>query len=238
MPPIPQRSPSLLDEFSDGPSDIVYADLKKMKRAQPGLGTEVWGKHRPAPAGSLACSPGKEPSRKLSDEDQNRPNSTGSAPSGVKPDQSSTMPYTSLGYPFPESSEALGSRATTWRQGFLKLSHEAQSSSEASSTDTYQLVETSGLQQEGRDRPDQKSSTYEQIPTCWYGTAKLPYPGVSSTYSQLSGPMDCGYEKISGTSQRPEPGNTYEQIPATKNKDTGRAHKVSSLGGGEGDTCL
>lgn len=138
------------------------------------------------------------------------------------------MPYTSLGFTLPPSSEALGSRATTWRQGFLKLSHEAQSSSEASSTDAYQLVGTAGLREEGRGRPDQGGSTYEQIPNCWHGTAELPSPGVSSTYSQLSGPMDCGYEKISSTSQSPQPGNTYEQIPASKNKDTGRVHKVSS----------
>lgn len=233
MPPIPQRSPSLLDESSAGPSDVIYTDLKKMNRAQLGLGTEVWGRHKPVPAGSLACSPGREPSRKLSEEDQNRPNSPGPAPSGVKPDQGSTMPYTSLGFPLSPSSEALGSRATSWRQGFLKLSHEAQSSSEASSPDTCQLVETSGLRQEGRDRPDQRGSTYEQIPTCWHGTSKLPYTGVSPTYSQLSVPMDYGYEKISGTSKLPELGNTYEQIPATKNKDTGRVHKVSSLNGWE-----
>ncbi|GAB1294226.1 SH2 domain-containing protein 7 [Apodemus speciosus] len=205
VPPIPQRSPSLLDESSAGPSDIIYADLKKMNQAQLGLGTE--------------------PSRKLSDEDQNGPNSPGPAPSGVKPEQGSTMPYASLGFPLPPSSEALGSRAMTWRQGFLKLSHEAQSSSEASSTDAHQLVETPGLRQEGGDRADQRDSTYEQIPSCWRGTAKLAYPGVSPTYSQLSGPVDYGYEKISRTSQLPEPGNTYEQIPAAKNKDTGRVHK-------------
>lgn len=231
VPPIPQRSPSLLDESSAGPSDVIYTDPKKINRAQLGLGTEMWGTHRPAAAGSLACSPSREPSRKLSDEDQNKPNSQGPAPSGMKPDQGSTMPYTPLGFSLPPSSEAPGSRATTWRQGFLKLSHETQSSSEASPSDAYQLVETSGLQ-EGKDRPDQRGSTYEQIPTCWHGSAKLSYPGVSPTYSQLAGPMDYGYEKISGTSKLPEPGNTYEQIPAAKNKDTGRMHKVSSLRGG------
>ncbi|XP_021028048.1 SH2 domain-containing protein 7 [Mus caroli] len=223
VPPIPRRSPSLLDESSAGSSDVIYTDLRKINRAQLGLGTEVWGTLRPASAGSLACSPGREPSGKLSDEDQNKPNSLGPAPSGMKPDQGSTMPYTSLGFSLPPSSETLGSRATTWRQGFLKMSHEAQSSSEASSTDTYHLVETPGLQQEARDRPDQRGSPYEQIPTCWHGTAKLSYPGVSPTYSQQSGPMDYGYEKISA--KLPEPGNTYEQIPAAKNKDTGRVHK-------------
>lgn len=231
MPPIPQKSSSLLDDSSAGPSGIVYSELKKMNRAQLGPGAEVWGRHRPAPAGNLASSPGREPSRKLSDEDQNKPNNPGPAPSGEKPDQGSTMPYTSLGFPLPPNSEAQGSRATTWRQGFLKLSHEAQSSSEASSADTYQLAETSGLRQEGRDKPDQRGSTYEQIPSCWHSAAKLPYPGVSPTYSQLSEPMDYGYEKIPGTPQLPEPGNTYEQIPAAKNKDTGRVHKVSSQRG-------
>ncbi|XP_021494343.1 SH2 domain-containing protein 7 [Meriones unguiculatus] len=225
VPPIPQRSPSLLDEPSASPSDIIYADLKKMNRAQLNLGTEVSGRHGPVPAGSLACSPDREPSGKLSNEDQNRPNSLGPGPSGVKPNQGSTMPYASLGFPQAPNSEPLGSRATTWRQGFLKLSHEAQSTSEASSTDTYQLVGTAGPQQEGRDRPDQGGSTYEQIPACWHGPAKFPYPGVSPTYSQLSEPSNCGHEKISGTSQLPEPGNTYEQIPASKNKDTGRVPK-------------
>ncbi|CAH6868324.1 Sh2d7 [Phodopus roborovskii] len=225
VPPIPQRSPSLLDEPSAGPNDIIYADLKKTNRAQQGLGTEVCGRHRLAPAGSLACSPCRKPSKTLSDEDQNNPHSPEPAPSGVKTDQNATMPYASLGFPLPPNPEALGSRPTTWRQGFLKLSHEAQSSSEASSIDTYQLVGTAGLRQEGRDRPDQGGRTYEQIPTCWHGTAKIPSPGVSPTYSQLSGPMDCDYEKILGTSQLPEPGNTYEQIPASKNKDTGRVNK-------------
>ncbi|XP_057624353.1 SH2 domain-containing protein 7 [Chionomys nivalis] len=223
-PPIPQRSPSLLDEPSAGPSDIIYADLKKTNRAQQGLGIEVSSRHRLAPAGSLACSPGRKPSRKLSDEDQNNPNNPEPAPRGVKTDQSATMSYASLGFSLRPNSEVPGSRAATWRQGFLKLSHEAQSSSEASSTDTYQLVGTTGLRQEGKDRPGQGNTTYEQIPTFWHGTAKLPYPEFSSTYSQLLGPMDCGFE-ISGTSRVPEPGNNYEQIPASKNKDTGRVTK-------------
>ncbi|KAL1782543.1 hypothetical protein HispidOSU_027592 [Sigmodon hispidus] len=221
VPPIPQRSPSLLDEPSAGPSDIIYADLKK-NRAQQSLGTEVSSSLKSAPAGSLASSPGRKPSR---DEDQNNPNSPEHAPSGVKTDQCATTTYASLVCPLPPKPEALGSRATTWRQGFLKLSQEAQSSSEAISTDTYHLVGTAGLQQEGRERPKQGDSTYEQIPTCWYGTAKLPYPEVSPSYSQLSGPMDYNYEKISGTPRLPEPGNTYEQIPVSKNKDTGRVHK-------------
>ncbi|EGW03745.1 SH2 domain-containing protein 7 [Cricetulus griseus] len=225
VPPIPQRSPSFLDEPSAGPNDIIYADLKKMNLAQQGLGTDMCGRHRLPPAGCLACSPGRKSSKKLSDEDQSNPNSPEPAPSGVKTDQNATMPYASLGFSLPPNSEAVGSQPTSWRQGFLKLSHEAQSSSEASSVDTYQLVGTAGLLQEGRDRPDQEGSTYEQIPPCWHGTAKLPYPGVSLTYSQLSGPMDCGHEKILGTSQLPEPGNTYEQIPASKNKDTGRVNK-------------
>ncbi|CAO2635020.1 SH2 domain-containing protein 7 [Lemmus lemmus] len=229
-PPIPQKSPSLLDEPSAGPSGIIYADLKKTNRAQQGLGIEVSSRHSVAPAGSLACSPGRKPLRKLSDEDQNNPNNSEPAPCGVKTDQSATMSYASLGFSLPPNSEVPESRAATWRQRFLKLSHEAQSSSEASSTDTYQLAGTAGLRQEGKDRRDQGNSTYKQIPTFWHGTAKLPYPEFSCTYSQLLGPMDCGSE-VSGTSWIPEPGNTYEQIPASKNKDTGRVNKVSSLGG-------
>uniref|UniRef100_A0A8C6QX31 Uncharacterized protein n=2 Tax=Nannospalax galili TaxID=1026970 RepID=A0A8C6QX31_NANGA len=225
VPPLPRRSPSLLEEPPTGPSDIIYADLRKTNKAWLGLGTEESGRNRPAPAGNLACSPGKESSRKLSDGDQNRPDGPGPAPSGAKPSQGSTVSSTSLGLFLPPSSEALGSRTTTWRQGFLKLSHEAQSSSEASSTDTYQLVGTADLQQEAKEVLGQGGSPYEQIPACWGGIARTPYPGVSPAYSQLSKPMDCGYERISGTSWFPEPGNTYEQIPASKSKDTGRTHK-------------
>uniref|UniRef100_A0A8C5LE72 Uncharacterized protein n=1 Tax=Jaculus jaculus TaxID=51337 RepID=A0A8C5LE72_JACJA len=217
-PPIPQRNPSL----PDGPSDIVYADLRKMKGAQPGLGAEMSCRSSPVLAGSSACSLGWETLRKPSGGDQNRPDGPGPALSGVKPDQGLVVSSTASGFLLPTSSEALGSRAATWRQ----LSHEAQSSSEVSSTDTYQLVGTADLRPVARDVADQGGLAYEQIPTCWSSVTRIPHPVVSPTYSKLSGPVDCAYESILGTSGFPEPRNTYEQIPASK---AGRTHKPDKL---------
>uniref|UniRef100_H0XVL4 Uncharacterized protein n=1 Tax=Otolemur garnettii TaxID=30611 RepID=H0XVL4_OTOGA len=118
----------------------------------------------------------------------------------------------------------MGSLTATWRQGFLKLSQGAQLCPQSISEDTYELVGTAGLA-EARDVPNQGGSTYEQIPACWGGLARPPHPGASPTYSKLSGPTDYGYERISETPGLPEPGNTYEQIPAAKSKETKRTHK-------------
>ncbi|XP_048649449.1 SH2 domain-containing protein 7 isoform X1 [Marmota marmota marmota] len=221
VPPLPERSTSLLDESFSGPSDIIYADLKKMNQARLGPGTEASSRHGSIPASSQACSLGREVLKRPSDGDQNRPDGPGPALSGVSPDQGSTMSSTSWGFLLAPSSEALGSRAATWRQGFLKQGHEAQSCSQGSSADSYELVGTA----------DQGGSPYEQIPACWSGPARPPHPGASPTYSKLSRPADCSYEKILGTPELPEPGNTYEQIPAAKSKESGRTHKVSSMGG-------
>uniref|UniRef100_A0A8D2B6D2 SH2 domain containing 7 n=1 Tax=Sciurus vulgaris TaxID=55149 RepID=A0A8D2B6D2_SCIVU len=231
VPPLPERSTSLLDESFSGPNDIIYADLKKMNQARLGLGTEASARHGPVPADGQACSPGGEVLKRPSDGDQNRLDDPGLARSGVSPDQGPTASSTSWGFLLAPSSEALGSRAATWRQGFLKQGHEAQSCSQGSSADSYELVGTAGFLQEARDPPNQGGSPYEQIPACWSGPARPPHSGASPTYSKLSRPMDCGYEKILGTPGLPEPGNTYEQIPAAKSKETGRTHKVSSMGG-------
>lgn len=44
---------------------------------------------------------------------------------------------------------------------------------------------------------------------------------MSSTYSKLSGFMDCGYERISGVPELPEPRHTYEQIPGASSQEQG-----------------
>ncbi|XP_019495658.1 PREDICTED: SH2 domain-containing protein 7 [Hipposideros armiger] len=212
MPPLPERSASLLEESFGGASDILYADLRKMNHARLGRGTDVSGRHGPVPPGSQACSPGKEAPKKLSD------GGPGPVLSGGSPDQGPTAPPTS----WVPRSEAPGSSAATWSQGSPKQSPRAQPCSHGSSADTYELV-----QEEARDGPDQgEGSTYEQIPACWGGPARPPYPGASATYSKLSGPTDCGCERSLGT---PEPSNTYEQITAAKSKGAGRTHKPDKL---------
>uniref|UniRef100_A0A2I3GKS0 SH2 domain containing 7 n=1 Tax=Nomascus leucogenys TaxID=61853 RepID=A0A2I3GKS0_NOMLE len=202
--PLPERSSSLLEQSFGGPNDIIYADLRKMNQARLGLGTEGSGRPGPVPAGSQAYSPGRQAQRRLSDGEQNRPDGLVPALSGVSPDQGPTESPTSWG-----CSDAMGSLGATWRQEFPKLSQEAQPCSQDSSADIYEFIGTEGLLQEARDTPDQEGSTYEQIPACWSGPARAPHPGASPTYS----PWVHG---ISGTPGLSEPGNTYEQIPATK----------------------
>nr|XP_023508372.1 SH2 domain-containing protein 7 [Equus caballus] len=231
VPSLPERSTSLLDKSSGGPNNIIYADLRKTNQAQLGLGTDMSSRHGPVPAGSQACSTGKETPKRISDRSQNRPDGLGFAFSEVSPDQGPTVSPTSWGILLPPSSEALGSSAAIWSQESPKLSHRAQLHSQGSSTDTSELIQTAGLLQEAKDVPDQEGgSTYEQIPVSWGGPARPWHPGTSPTYSKLSGSTDCGYERISGAPELPEPRNTYEQIPAVKSKETGRTHKVSSLG--------
>ncbi|XP_007103536.1 SH2 domain-containing protein 7 [Physeter macrocephalus] len=221
VPPLPERSASLLDESFGGPNNIIYADLRKMNQARLGRGTDVSGRQGPVPASSQACSPGKEALRRLSDGSQNKPDGPGPALSGVSPDQGPRVSPTSWGLLLPPSSEALGSSAATWSQGSPKLSRSA---------DIYELIRAEGLPEEARDVPDQEgSTTYEQITVCWGGPARPPYPGASPTYSKLSGSTDCGYERILGAPELPEPRNTYEQIPAARRKETGRTHKPDKL---------
>lgn len=234
VPPLPERSSSLLEESFGGPSDIIYADLRKMNQARLGLGTEGSSRHAPVPAGSQAYSPGREAQRRLSDGEQNRPHGLVPVLSGVSPDQGPTESPTSWG-----CSNAMGSLGATWRQEFPKLSQEAQPCSQGSSADIYEFIGTHSPLQEARDTPDQEGSTYEQIPACWGDPARAPHPGASPTSSPwVHGPMYHGYKRISGPPGLPEPGNTYEQIPATKSKETGRMHKVSSMTGWGGSQPL
>ncbi|XP_070360477.1 SH2 domain-containing protein 7 isoform X4 [Equus asinus] len=230
VPSLPERSTSLLDKSSGGPNNIIYADLRKTNQAQLGLGTDMSSRHGPVPAGSQACSTGKETPKRISDRSQNRPDGLGFAFSEVSPDQGPTVSPTSWGILLPPSSEALGSSAAIWSQESPKLSHRAQLHSQGSSTDTSELIQTAGLLQEAKDVPDQEGgSTYEQIPVSWGGPARPWHPGTSPTYSKLSGSTDCGYERVSGAPELPEPRNTYEQIPAVKSKETGRTHKPDKL---------
>ncbi|KAL0601675.1 SH2 domain-containing protein 7 [Plecturocebus cupreus] len=229
LPPLPERSSSLLEESFGGPSDIIYADLRKINQARLGLGTEGSSRHGLVPAGSQSCSPGSEAQRRLSDVEQNRRDGLVPVFSAVNPDQGPTESPTSWGFLLSSSSDAMGSLGATWRQEFPKLSPEAQLCSQGSSEDVYEFIGTEGLLQEAREAPDQEGSPYEQIPACWGGPTRTPHPGTSPTYSKLSVPMDSGHRRISGTPGLPEPGNTYEQIPATKSKETGRTHKPDKL---------
>ncbi|XP_064152212.1 SH2 domain-containing protein 7 [Loxodonta africana] len=223
VPPLPERSTSLLDESFGGPNDIIYADLRKRNQARLGLGKEVSSRQGPVLAGGQACSLTREAPRRPLDGGQNRPNGPGLALAGVIPDQGPTVSPTSGGFLPSPSPEALGSPAAVWSQGSPMLRHWVQSYSQDSSADTYRPTGTAGLLQQTRDVPDQGDSTYEQIPACWAGPARPPYLGSSPTYSKLSGPIDCDYKRI------PESGNTYEQISAAKSKETGRTHKVGSM---------
>ncbi|XP_032955905.1 SH2 domain-containing protein 7 isoform X2 [Rhinolophus ferrumequinum] len=217
-PPLPERSGSLLDESFGSANDVIYTDLRKMNQARLGRGTEVSGRLGPVPAGSQACSPGKEAPKRLPEGSQNRPGGPGPALSGGSPDQGSTASPASWG----PSSEAPGSSAATWSQGSPKLNPGTQPCSHGSSADTYELIA-----QEAGDGPDQgEGSTYEQIPVCCGGPARPPSPGASPTYSKLLGPTDCGCERSSGA---PEPRNTYEQVTAAKSKAAGRTQKPDKL---------
>ncbi|XP_066095520.1 SH2 domain-containing protein 7 [Saccopteryx bilineata] len=219
VPPLPERSASLLDLTFGGPKDI-YTDLKKTKQAQLSLDTEVSGKPGPVPAGGQASSPGKETLTRLSDANQNRPDGPGSALSRRSPDQGPTVSPTSWGLLRPPSSEALGSSTAAWSQGSPKPNHRAQPCSQGTSADNYARIQTTGFLQ-ANHVPDQLS-TYEQIPASWGGPARPLLTGARVTYAKLSVPTDCCYERISGAPELLEPSNTYEQIPAAKSKDTGR----------------
>lgn len=230
VPPLPERSASLLDQSFGSSNDIIYTDLKKMKQARLGLGTEVSGRHGPVPAGSRASSLGKEDRRRPSNGSQNRPDGPGPALSVGSPDQGPTVSSTSRGLLLPPSGEDPGSSAVTWSQGSPKPGQGTQLCSGRSSADTYALIQTEGSLQDAGDVPDQKEdSTYEQIPVCWGGPARPLVPEASFTHGKLSGPTDYGYESFTGAPELLEPRNTYEQIPAAKSKDAGRTHKPDKL---------
>ncbi|XP_006888428.1 PREDICTED: SH2 domain-containing protein 7 [Elephantulus edwardii] len=221
VPPLPERSASLLEESFGGPSDIIYADLKKRNQAHPGLGKEASSRQGLVLAGSQACS-AKEAPRRPSDDGQNRPEGPGLAIARVSPDPSPAVSPTSQGLLLPPPSEALGSPAATWRQGSPTLNQRAQSCSQDSSADSYEIIGAAGVLQQARSMPA-AGDTYEQIPAFWDGPTRPPHPSVNPTYSKLSRPVDFVYERI------PEPGNTYEQIPAAKSKEPGRPQKPDKL---------
>ena len=219
-----------------------------MNQARLGLDTDVPGWQGPVPSGSQACSPGKEAPRKLSDGSQNKPDGPEPALSGVSPGQGPRVSPTSWGFLLPSSSEASGSSGATWSHGSPNLSRGAQPCSESSYANTYKSIWTEDLPEDARDVPCREGgSAYEQIAVCWGGPVRTPYPGMSSTYSKLSGFTDCGYERISGVPELPEPRHTYEQIPgassqeqggwmdtqiqAARSKEAGRTHKVGSREG-------
>ncbi|XP_006870957.1 PREDICTED: SH2 domain-containing protein 7 [Chrysochloris asiatica] len=220
VPPLPERSASLLDESFGSSSDIIYADMKKRNQARQNLGTEVVSKQTPVLVGSQACISTREALRRPSDGGLNRSDGPVLALAGVSSDQGLSVSPISRGLLMLPGSETLGSPAMTWSQRSPTLCQGAQFCFQDSSADTYELFGTVGLLlQQAKNVPDQESDTYEQIPACWAGQARSPHPGASPTYSKLSESMDSDYEHT------PEPGNTYEQIPATRSKETGRIHK-------------
>ncbi|EHB00723.1 SH2 domain-containing protein 7 [Heterocephalus glaber] len=220
VPPLPERSASLLDKSPAMPGNLIYMDLRKTSQARLGVGTAV---------SSQACAPGRETLQRLSDGDQDRPDNLGPTLPGLNPDQGPKMPATSRGPLLYPSSEAQGSWAATRRQGFQQLSHAALSCSQGSFADASDLAGATGLLQEACDTADQEERAYEQIPAHRSGPDRLPPLRASPTYSTLSGPMNSGYERTSGTLELPELGNTYEQIPAARRKEPGRTQKPDKL---------
>ncbi|KAM4826103.1 SH2 domain-containing protein 7 [Thomomys bottae] len=217
MPPLPERSSSFLDEPPASSNDIIYADIRKMNHARSGLGPETSSQPVPLPAGSQACSPGRETLRKRPDGDSNKAEGL---------DQGRPASPAALGFILAPSSEATEAQPGTWRQRFLKTSPEAPSSPEGGSAETYELLQTAGLP-EAPEATGHGGCTYEQIPACRGGSAWPPQLPASALYSKLSEPVDCGYDRIFGASGGL--GNTYEQIPEDKAKLTRRTPKPDKL---------
>lgn len=188
---------------------MVYADLRKWNQTRLGRGAE----------GSQACHPGEEAPRGPADGGRNGP-----ALAAGGPGRDPAVSPTSWGLLQPPSSEALGPSAATWSQGSPKLRHRAQPCLQGRCADTYELVQAAAAEA-ARDAACQEDGAYEQIPVRWGGPARPCHPGASLTCSELSGLPDCDYE---GTPETLEPRNAYEQIPAAKSRDAGRARKVGS----------
>lgn len=234
VPPLPERTAFLLDESFGSPNDIVYSDLRKMNQARPGPGAEVSGRHGPGPVGGQACPPGKEPPKRLSDGGQNRTDGPGPALSGASPDRGPMLPPAPRGYLLDPASEALGPSAAAWSQASPKLSRRAHACSQDSSADTYELLQTAGPPPEPRGAPEQEASPCSWAPGGGGGSAGALCPGTRTPSSKLPGSTDYGYESLPGAPGLPEPGNTYEQIPAPRSKEAGRTNKVGSVVGGGG----
>ncbi|XP_060035604.1 SH2 domain-containing protein 7 [Erinaceus europaeus] len=199
VPSLPERSVSLLDASFGRPCDVIYADLRKMNRL------------RRDPKGSVL----PQAPRNSDSQDGPRPSPTGLSPdvapssrgllSSVPPGRSPDATAPSQGFLSP------GPGAAGWSQRSLKLSQEPP----PGPADTYQLIGASCLPLEPRPTAD----TYEHIPLGRRGRNQPPHPGASPTHSKLSGPLHSDYENISGGPLLPEPGNTYEQIPAARSTE-------------------
>ncbi|XP_037367287.1 SH2 domain-containing protein 7 [Talpa occidentalis] len=213
VPPLPERSASLLEESFRSPGDIVYADLRKIKQARLGLGPEGSSRVGPGPASSPARSPRQEPLRRLSE--------GGQGPVGSP---------TAWGLLLPPSAGAQGASGAARSQGSPKPSPRAHPGFGGGRADTHGLARTAGLPQAAGGEPEGGDScTYEQIPACWGGALRPPHPGASGTCSRLPEPADCGCERVSEAPAPQEPRDTYEQIPATRSKESTRAHKPDRL---------
>ncbi|XP_036909325.1 LOW QUALITY PROTEIN: SH2 domain-containing protein 7 [Sturnira hondurensis] len=222
VPPLPERGASHLDQLLDSPN-IVYAEPRKTKQAQLGLGTEVSGRHGPLPAGSQAGIPCKGAQSRLSDGSQDGPKSPGPAPSGGSPDQGLTVSPTSWGLRLPPRSEAGGPSAASWSPKPPRPGHGAWPGSPDSTVDTYAL-----LLQDG-DVAGPGGSTYEEVPVCWGNPARLLLPRAGLPNSRLSGPTDCACARVSGAPELLEPGDLPQHMPAAKSKEPGQTHKSDRL---------
>lgn len=116
VPPLPERSTSLLNESFGGANDVIYAELRKMTQAWLGRGPEVSSSQAP---------------RSPWDGSPNRPGAG-------HLDPGPTASPTSQGLLLPPSSEAPGPSAATQSQG-------SPWGSKGSSADTYELIPTAGL---------------------------------------------------------------------------------------------
>ncbi|XP_037011840.2 SH2 domain-containing protein 7 [Artibeus jamaicensis] len=223
VPPFPGRGASHPDQPLDGPN-IVYAELRKRKQAQLGLGTEVAGRHGPPPAGSQAGTPGKGSPSRLSDGSQDGPDSPGPALSGGSPDQGPAVSPTSWGLLLPPRSEPGGPSAAPWSPESLRPGHRAWPGSPDSAVDTYAL-----LLQEPGDVPDQGGSTYEEVPVCWGSPTRLLLPRAGLPRGRLSGTTDCAYARVSAAPELLEPGDAPPHTPAAKSKEPRQTHKPDRL---------
>ncbi|XP_038389620.1 SH2 domain-containing protein 7 [Canis lupus baileyi] len=221
VPPLPERSASLLEESFGSPGSTIYSELRKMNQARLGLGAEGSSEPGTVPAGSRACSPGEEPLRRHSVGSQNRPNGPEPALTGVGTDHGRPVPPASRAHLL-----APGCSAASWSQASPKLSHRAQPCSPGTCTDTYKLLQTADPP-EPREAPEQEGSAYAQVPAYWGSPVRPPCSRPSPPSSWRPGSSDYGCDRFSGAPELPEPRNTYEQIPAARS--TGQAHKPDKL---------
>lgn len=145
VPPLPERSASLLDKSPGDPNEIIYADMRKIKQMKGFLGTEA--------SGGLKSVPSQEAPQRLLDSSQNQPGSGSGSPSAW-----GTLLLPSSGVP--------GSSSLPWSQG-------SQPSSSVSTTDTYEVIGSDILAD--KTRPKQKEeSPYQKIQVCWGTQTQSP----------------------------------------------------------------